>query len=203
MIDSREQYRLVEIPPGMVIDGQILPLRTGTEQRVLRGEDVCFLMEHRNRARMAFTDDFNIFDSMDFVLRGSRLQALVDWMQRWTERDDTLGGIPVDSDISFARVYAWDEDQSPTDIPVRLAPGRRLDLGDIASSPASFMSGQAVALQPLVTLFNDFDKFRTFQGRFSQGMNWYTHSGYTEIRVDPEHVITRRTNLPNVYRYHA
>lgn len=60
MITSREQYRFVEIPEGIRVDGGIMPARDVAGDgswRHLRGEDVAFLMEAVRERRAAVGAD--------------------------------------------------------------------------------------------------------------------------------------------------
>lgn len=45
MIKTRSEYNFVNIPYSIFVNGDVMPLRKGHEQSILRGEDIAFLFE--------------------------------------------------------------------------------------------------------------------------------------------------------------
>lgn len=80
MITSREQYRFVEIPEGIRVDGGIMPARDVAGDgswRHLRGEDVAFLMEAVRERRAAVGADV-VHAALDRRLEYRRLKKVVE-----------------------------------------------------------------------------------------------------------------------------
>ena len=87
-------YRWVTIPVDMIINGGIMPLRSDENKVILRGEDVCFLMEAL-REIYSVVNNSNATMTMDKRILGERYRTVINGFRGFAQRASTSAGKPL------------------------------------------------------------------------------------------------------------
>lgn len=78
MIDKMTDYKWVNIPQDMIIDGGIMPKREN--KNLLRGEDVCFLLESMAEIYQV-TRHSKVTYGMDRRILGNRYAQVINFFK--------------------------------------------------------------------------------------------------------------------------
>lgn len=157
MITSREQYRFVEIPDGIRVDGGIMPARDVAGDgswRQLRGEDPAFLMEGVRERNAAIGKDYTTV-VMNRALSARRLADVADEIRIMANRRvapyfvKPFEDVAVHGKNSASSLYTF-------------FPDVRFTAEDLASSAGDFAAGEPLRADPVRALFYDMQRLRSF-----------------------------------------
>ena len=157
MITSREQYRFVEIPDGIRVDGGIMPARDVAGDgswRQLRGEDPAFLMEGVRERNAAIGKDYTTV-VMNRALSARRLAGVADEIRIMANRRvapyfvKPFEDVAVHGKNSASSLYTF-------------FPDVRFTAEDLASSAGDFAAGEPLRADPVRALFYDMQRLRSF-----------------------------------------
>lgn len=93
MITDITEYKWVNIPHTMIIDGGIMPLREN--KKLLRGEDVCFLLESMSEIQYVIRHYNVTTTNMDHTILGQRYVSVIDYFRSLAMQSETYSGRPV------------------------------------------------------------------------------------------------------------
>lgn len=76
MITTRGEYDFVNIPYSILVNGDVIPLRKGHGQSILRGEDIAFLLEAVER-KHCMIGDTTINRTLDRTIVGGNYRYVI------------------------------------------------------------------------------------------------------------------------------
>lgn len=199
MITSREQYRFVEIPDGIRVDGGIMPARDVAGDgswRHLRGEDVAFLMEAVRERRAAVGADVE-HAALDRRLDYRRMRKIVGDVHGLA----TLEGLDYRGRFCRpppAELVSGPDILPPVDLAkVDVAEMFGLTIPSLSSREDDFKYQSVLSADALRRIFFDLDGMRFFARKCSSAFDlasvddpdsWYSWGAYC-ILDDFEHEI--------------
>lgn len=203
MIDKRSDYRKVSIPVEMKIDGGIMPLRLSKSQ--LRGEDICFLTEFRNRfieATSAVESERNLITPIDKRIVGQRFKDVIKTIRDNLDSGTGVSGRAIKPEATWEQLYSYNDSYEQEIIPLMINPNGKVLREQLQSNDADYDVGHPVEYQPILNLFEDVKLLKRFQCRFYQDYDWGNIVDYNStVKGNPSYAPSSRApRFPVVYQ---
>lgn len=199
MVTQRREYRFVDIPSGIKIDGSVMPKR-GNKDLIL-GEDPCFIQEafaEREYVRSGCIGAPTFEMNKNIV--GERYRNVIDKYMDWVGLPYRDSGKPLDPLWVPKRDYYAGSEYS-TMSPCQLDQDARLILSEFKGNSNMFKRGSPVKSQPIMDVYDDLKLLRHFQIKIPQD-ELLTNCTYSRS-LEGSFNVERSIQPPYIWRWYS
>lgn len=156
MITSADQYLFVLFPPGVQVDGDVMPVRA--DRTLLRCVDVGFLVEGARERYSVATRNISSAVDLSSAIKSDQLDYIPGWLDTFV----SYYAVREDSVLSFKETTGLSSTH-----PKYAFPDDFLSSSDISSSKAAFDNGMPLSSSEVMKVFSDLGKIRRLTPTFS------------------------------------
>lgn len=199
MVTQRKDYRFVDIPKDIKIDGSVMPHRGNKD--LLLGEDPSFILEsfaERDYVR------YGCYAAPSFkmtkVIEGARYRTVIDQYKDWVRLPYHADGKPLDPLWGPQSEYSGGSEYS-LKAPCELDPDARLTLVGFKGNSNLFNRGRPVERQPIMDVYDDLRLLRHFQVYIPQ-YGLLSDTSYSRS-VEGKFDVERYIEPPCIWRWYS